>query len=175
MPTSGTTRALEIVTDLEPARALGLAVSSLMHTPVFSRHSFATVAVGLVNQINRKHYMLAMSEGEVLGFLGWGFVPEDKAEAWLQGADLRDQDCYAGDILVITAWSSESLEVTMAMLRCLREIGRNQKSVYFKRAYPDGRARPGRLSINAFIETHIRAAKRGAKDQSSPSLARLEA
>jgi hemolysin-activating ACP:hemolysin acyltransferase len=149
-----------MVTDLEPARAFGLAVCSLMHTPVFARERFATVAVGLVNQINRRHYMLAMSEGEVLGFLGWGFVPEDKAEAWLQGADLRDEDCNGGDILVITAWASESPEVTMAMLRCLREIGRQQRSVYFKRAYPDGRARPGRLSVNAFIETHIRAARR---------------
>lgn len=160
MPIPETTRELEIVTDLEPARALGLAVSSLMHTPVFARQSFATVAEGLVNQINRKHYMLAMSAGEVLGFLGWGFVPEDKAEAWLQGADLRDKDCNAGDVLVITAWSSESLDVTMAMLRCLREIGREQKMVYFKRAYPDGRARSRRLSVNDFIEAHIRAAER---------------
>lgn len=65
-------RALEIVTVLEPARALGLAVSSLMHTPVFARHPFASIAEGLVNQINRKHYMLAMSEGDVLGFFGLG-------------------------------------------------------------------------------------------------------
>lgn len=153
-------RHLQIVTDLEPARALGLAVSSLMNAPVFARDAFVNVAHGLVSQINRRHYMLALSQGEVLGFLGWAFVEKTKAEAWLQGEALNDQDCSHGDILVITAWSSESIDVTMAMLRCLREIGREQKNVYFKRAYPDGRARPGRLSVNDFVEAHIRAARR---------------
>ena len=164
MTEPGKTCTLQVVTGLDPERALGLAVSCLMHTPVFARQSFLVVAEGLVNQINRGHYSLAMGGGEVLGFLGWGFVAEAKAEAWLRGDDLWDRDCCEGDVLVITAWASESVEVTMAMLRCLREIGQKQTKVYFKRAYPNGRARSGRLSVNGFVQMHIRAANRRGSD-----------
>ncbi len=160
MTEPGTKCTLQLVTGLDPGRALGLAVSCLMYTPVFARQSFLAVTEGLVNQINRGHYVLAMSDDEVLGFLGWGFVAEAKAEAWLKGDDLWDKDCCEGDVLVITAWASETVGVTMAMLRCLREIGQKQTKVYFKRAYPNGRARPGRLSVNHFVQAHIRAANR---------------
>lgn len=153
------TSGVELLANIDPARALGLAISHLMSKPVFAKQSFAACARCLTGQINRKHYLIAMGDNQVLGFLGWALVPRDKADLWLQGDELAYEDCWSGDVLVIFAWGSEVFDATRAMLERLREIGRDQTLVYFKRLYPDGRSRPGRLSVNAFVDAHIRAAR----------------
>lgn len=83
---------------------------------------------------------------------------------WLaEQGELSFEDSRSGEILLINAWASESNDVTHVLLERLREIGRAQKMIYFKRHYPDGRTRPGRLSVNAFVDAHIRAAQSSAK------------
>jgi hypothetical protein len=40
----------------------------------------------------------------------------------------------------------------------MRDLFASRRMIYFKRHYPDGRARPARLSVNKFVETHLKRA-----------------
>jgi hypothetical protein len=150
---------VRLLTGLDPARALGLSASYLMTKPAFARLPFGHWTRILVGQVNRGHYLLAQGERGIEGFLGWALTT---GEDWLAGrGELSFADSKAGPILLINAWAAESNAVTQVVLERLRTIGRDQEKVYFKRFYPDGRVRPGRLGVNAFVDAHIRAATRG--------------
>jgi hemolysin-activating ACP:hemolysin acyltransferase len=163
---------IRILTRLNPAQALGLAVSYLMTKPAFSCLPFGHWSRVLVGQINRGHYLIVSKGESTVGFLGWALTTEEKGNMWLAGQrELSFEDSQAGEILLINAWAAETNDVTQVILKRLREIGRAQKMVYFKRFYPDGRTRPGRLSVNNFVNKHICVTRNG-KDfgQMSPHL-----
>ncbi len=168
--TSSDTSDIRILTRLNPAQALGLAVSYLMTKPAFARLPFGHWSRVLVGQINRGHYLIAMNNGCIVGFLGWALTTEQKGEMWLaEQSELSFEDSKAGEILLINAWAAETNDVTQVILERLREIGQAQKMVYFKRFYPDGRTRQGRLSVNRFIDRHTRVARnRKGYDQTEP-------
>ncbi len=77
---------------------------------------------------------------------------------------MRDRDDHdessAGDAIVINAWAAENTDVTRALLNRMREIVQTKTNIYFKRVYPDGRVRRSRLSVNAFVEVHLKALER---------------
>lgn len=161
---------IRLLTGINPAQALGFAVSYLMTKPAFARLPFGHWSRILVGQINRGHYLIASDDGHIAGFLGWALTTREKGEIWLaEQGELSFEDSKAGEILLINAWASESNEVTHLLLERLREIGRAQKMVYFKRHYPDGRTRPGRLSVNTFVDAHIHAARSVDKFDNSPT------
>jgi len=147
---------IRILTGIHPAQALGLAVSYLMTKPAFARLPFGHWSRILVGQINRGHYLIATKNECIVGFLGWALTSREKAETWLTGqGELSFEDSKAGEILLINAWAAENNTITKVILEQLRRIGQNQEMVYFKRFYPDGRVRRGRLSVNDFVNKHI--------------------
>ena len=149
-----------LLSGLKSAQALGLIVSYLMTKPAFAGLPFGHWSRILVGQINRGHYLIASDKQRVVGFLGWALTSQEKGDMWLAGAgELASEDCKAGEILLINAWAAETHDVTLIILKRLREIGSMQKMVYFKRFYPDGRTRPTRLTVNAFVDKHIRACR----------------
>lgn len=158
---------IRLLTGINPAQALGLTVSYLMTKPAFARLPFGHWSRILVGQINRGHYLIAATGDRVVGFIGWALTTPEKGEMWLAGqGELAFEDSKAGEILLINAWAAESNHVTQVILERLREIGCDQKMIYFKRFYPDGRVRSGKLNVNAFVDAHIRTAQAGAKDKS---------
>lgn len=161
---------IRLLMGINPAQALGFAVSYLMTKPAFARLPFGHWSRILVGQINRGHYLIASDNGHIVGFLGWALTTQEKGEMWLaEQGELSFEDSKAGEILLINAWASESNDVTHTLLERLREIGCAQKMIYFKRHYPDGRTRPGRLSVNAFVDAHIRAAQSNDKSNNATS------
>jgi len=155
---------IRALTSINPPQALGLAVSYLMTKPAFARLPFGHWSRVLVGQINRGHYLMASKNGCIVGFLGWALTSKEKGEMWLADkCELSFEDSKAGQVLLINAWAAETNDVTKVVLEHLREVGQNQKMVYFKRLYPDGRVRPGRLSVNAFVSRHIRGARNGER------------
>lgn len=128
-----------------PAAALGLAVSHLMTKPAFARLPFGSWSRVLVGQINRKHYQFALDpEGRTVGFLGWAITDEPTAEAWLSGSESAacDDD---GDCVIINAWSAETPAANQLLLDAARQAGVGFRLIYFKRHYPDGSTRMGKL------------------------------
>ncbi len=149
---------IRIITGINPAQALGFAVGHLMTKPAFARLPFGHWSRTLVGQINRGHYLIASQHDRIVGFLGWALTSNEKAEQWLAGQhELFFAESQQGEIILINAWAAETNAVTRILLNHLRQIGQNQKMVFFKRFYPDGRIRPGRLRVNAFVNRHIRS------------------
>ncbi|UJP05870.1 MAG: toxin-activating lysine-acyltransferase [Nitrosomonas sp.] len=149
---------IRLITGIHPAHALGLTVGYLMTKPAFARLPFGHWSRVLVGQINRGHYLIAASGDRVVGFIGWALTTLEKGELWLAGkGELAFEDSKAGEIFLVNAWAAESHAVTVVMLKHLRAVARDHKMIYFKRFYPDGRVRPGRLRVNAFVNAHIRA------------------
>ena len=136
--------------------ALGLAVNYLMASPSFARQPFGHWSRVLAGQINRDHYLFAVENDKVVGFLGWSFAPKDKAEDWLTGrAGIPSNDSQAGEIMLINAWQADSRKVVHFLLDQARRIGQDCEMVYAKRFRPDGSFRPLRLAVNDFVPAHI--------------------
>lgn len=160
----------EPVSDPKPLRAaqdknafaaLGRAVSYMMTKPAFAKAPFGHWAKTLTGQINRKHYFFVLRGEAIVGFLGWAFVDEAKAQLWLEGkADIGFDDSLDGDSVIINAWASDDEGVNRFILEELRRVGRMKKRVYAKRFYKDGRVRPVILDVNAFVDGHIARQRR---------------
>lgn len=146
------TPALRLFQHSNPAAALGLAVSHLMTKPAFARLPFGAWSRVMVGQINRKHYHLAFDHnGRTVGFLGWAITDAITAESWLGGwGDPAGAD--TGDCIIINAWSADTPAVNRLLLDAGRTAAAGHRLVYFKRHYPDGRTRNGRLPVSAFLQ-----------------------
>lgn len=144
----------------KPAAALGLAVSHLMLKPAFANLRFGEWSRILVGQINRGHYCFAIDEsGQIQGFVGWALTNRDKAEAWVEGRGILSyDDSLAGDCLVFNAWSANSTRVHRFLVDEARKLISDKQTLYFKRYYPNGTARPVRLTVNDFVDGHIKRA-----------------
>ncbi len=143
-----------LLTKLHPAHALGLAVSYLMNKPAFSCLPFGHWSRILVGQINRDHYLIAVKGDHIVGFLGWALTTKEKGEMWLsEQVELSFENSKTGEVFLINAWAAEANDVTRVFIKHLREIGKEQKMIYFKRLYPNGRPRPGRLRIKSYKRT----------------------
>jgi hemolysin-activating ACP:hemolysin acyltransferase len=141
-----------------PVVALGLAVNYLMSKPAFANLRFGDWSRILVGQINRGHYCFVIDgQSRVQGFAGWALTTREKAEAWIEGRQgLSFEDCRAGDCIVFNAWSANSTKVHRYMVDEARKLIADKHTCYFKRHYKDGSTRPVRLTVNEFVDQHIR-------------------
>jgi hemolysin-activating ACP:hemolysin acyltransferase len=149
--------ALRLFQHPNPAAALGLAVGHLMTKPAFARLSFGSWSRVLVGQINRKHYHLALDPaGRTVGFLGWAISDETTAEAWLAGVD-TPAGAESGDCLIINAWSAETHAANHLLLDAARQAGAGHRLIFFRRHYPDGTTRLGKLATPDFMHGKLPA------------------
>jgi len=156
-----------------PATALGLAISHLMTKPAFANLRFGDWSRILVGQINRGHYGFAVNgANQVRGFIGWALTTREKAEAWVEGRRaLSFEDCKAGDCVVFNAWSADTRAVHRFLVEQSRNIIAGKDTVYFKRHYKNGSARPVRLAVNDFVASHVErraSASEGIGSTSAP-------
>jgi hemolysin-activating ACP:hemolysin acyltransferase len=154
--TRSTAVELRAVRPKDNRQALGMAVGYLMTDPVFGRLPFAQWSRVLVGQVNRGHYLFAMEGGRVVGFVGWALTTKEKAEAWLtENRDVGFADSMAGEVVLINGWKASDSSANRFLVEALRRVIRDKEMVYAKRFYRDGRVRPMRLAVNAFVEAHI--------------------
>jgi hemolysin-activating ACP:hemolysin acyltransferase len=147
---------LTVLKPQNPVCALGLAVNYMMAKPAFARQPFGHWAGMLAGQINRGHYLFAVANRKVVGFLGWSFAGKAKAEDWLAGrAAPASDDSRSGEVMLINAWQADSDDARRFLLQQARMIGRDCAAVYAKRYRADGTFRPMRLAVNGFVPDHI--------------------
>jgi hemolysin-activating ACP:hemolysin acyltransferase len=144
--------ALRLFRHTNPAAALGMAVSHLMTKPAFARLPFGSWTRVLVGQINRGHYYLVLdARGRTVGFMGWAVTDKTTADAWLGGWDDPDGVAH-GDCVIINAWSADRAGVNAVLLAAGRQVAAGHRLLYFKRHYPDGTSRNGRLTVPAAMQ-----------------------
>lgn len=147
---------LRAVRPRDGRHALGMAVSYLMTDPVFARLPFGQWSRVLVGQINRGHCLFALEGEKVVGFVGWALTTKDKAEAWLtENRDIGFAESLAGEIVLLNVWKANTPEAHRFLVHVLRPIVQGKEMIYSRRFYRDGRIRPSRLSVNAFVDGHI--------------------
>jgi hemolysin-activating ACP:hemolysin acyltransferase len=140
-----------------PAVSLGLAVEYLTKKPAFAKLRFGEWSKVLIGQVNRGHFFFVLdAEQRVCGFFGWSLVDERLAEQWVQGKrDLSEQECWAGDCVIINAWAADSARVHRFIVNVGRKLFDGKRRFYGKRHYPDGRTRPGYAMATDFLATHV--------------------
>jgi tetratricopeptide (TPR) repeat protein len=141
----------------DPAAALGLAVEYLSRKPAFARLQFGEWSQVLFYQVARGHFLFVVHQDRrVQGFLGWALTSEALAEQWVEGrAGLRDDECRAGDCVIVNAFAAETSAANRFIVNTMRRLFTNKRALYFKRHYRDGRTRPMRLNVNDFVAGHL--------------------
>ena len=133
-----------------------MAVNHLMTKPAFANLKFGEWSKILVGQINRRHFAFAVdADGQVQGFVGWALTTAEHAEAWVEGKPLSYEESLAGECVVFNAWSASTTEVHRFLVGEARKLVRDKRTMYFRRAYPDGTHRPVRLPVNEFVAGHV--------------------
>ncbi len=159
-PKSADDAGLRVMRPKSGFTALGMAVSFLMADPAFQRLRFGHWARVLAGQIQRGHFVFVTDQDKVVGFAGWALTNRDSAEQWLAGrGELSFQDCQAGDFVVINVWKASTPAANQSLVEAFRRMFAAKQALYFKRFYPDGRMRPSRLKVNAFVNRHLAAAR----------------
>jgi hemolysin-activating ACP:hemolysin acyltransferase len=128
-----------------------LAVEYLSRKPAFADLRFGDWSQSLFFQVARGHYIFVIDrDRRIRGFLGWALTDQLRAELWLGGhAGLNNDECLEGDCVIVNAWSADTAAVNTFIRKAMHNLFATRRAIYFKRHYPDGRARPMRLMIPA--------------------------
>ena len=141
-PAAGQDAVLSAWKPSSPPLSLGLAVGFLRKKPAFAKLQFGEWSQVLITQIDRGHFFFVIDQQrKIRGFLGWALTSEPLAERWVEGrAGMRNEECLAGDCVIINAWSAETPGVNRFIVETGRRNVRGQADAYFKRHYPEGRS-----------------------------------
>lgn len=151
---SGAAPALRLAIVKDPFKALGLAVAHLMGKPVHAGLKFGAWSRVLAAQAGRGHCRFVIDpQGRVVGLLGYALADRAAAERWVAGEDVRI-DGREGTCVIFNVWSADAPEARDLLLAAARQVSQG-RDIYFRRIYPDGRARPVRIPANAFIGRHL--------------------
>src|SRR5258706_6359466 len=124
-----------------PVFAFGAAVDLLRTHKPFSEAPFGAYASVLRGQIAREHYVFAVQNKLVVGYVGWALCNEDVALAWTQRQHApKYKECLSGDCWVGLTYYANSRHATFAMMGHIKLRYPGSKS-YGLRPYQDGRER----------------------------------
>ncbi len=153
-------RELRLYCPTNPHIALGMAVDYLTRKATFAKLPFGEWGRTLAHQVGRGHQLFAVdSSGKVHGFLGWALTRETLAREWMAGLKgLSDEECRDGDSVIINGFAADSQPALNALVEEMRRRFAGKTALYFKRFYRDGRSRPMRLPVNAFVGRHLERA-----------------
>ena len=136
----------------DPSAAVGTAVRFMMGEPAFAKLAFGEWARVLDGQVTRGHYGFVLDgDHQVQGFLGWALATRAKAEAWADGAALTDEDCRAGDCLIVNAWVEKSPAVHRFLFGALRDLIAGKVALYARRVAADGTIRVVRMPVDEVV------------------------
>jgi hemolysin-activating ACP:hemolysin acyltransferase len=128
--------------------SLAAAVEYLSQKEVFAQMPFGEWSRVLIFQAERGHALFVVSDRRVRGFLGWALADRARAEDWRANRSaLRNDECRDGEIVIINAWAADSEPANRFLVEAARQIFADKQAAYFKRFYPDGRMRCGRLRL----------------------------
>lgn len=153
----------------DPNAAIGAAARLMMNHRAFAERGFGEWMQVLDGQARRGHQVFVLDAADrLVGFFGYAISPDAIAAEWAEGRySPNDAECRAGDSLIFNAWIAEDRAVLDFMWNAFRRLARGKTAAYFKRFYPNGKTRPGRLKITAAVEGHIQRADARAHGRSA--------
>jgi len=130
--------------------SLAVAIEYLSQKAAFARLPFAKWSRILIFQVERGHALFVVdADRRVCGFLGWALAEHARADDWLADrAGLNNDDCIAGDCVIVNAWAADSQSANRYLIDRARRLFADKRAVYFKRVYSDGRLRGMQLPLH---------------------------
>ena len=124
-----------------PMIAFGAAVDLLRPHKPFSEATFGTYASVLRGQIAREHYVFAVKNKLVVGYVGWALCSEEVARAWTEQRHAPTYaECLSGDCWVGLTYYATSRQVTFALMGHIKRRYPGYE-IFGLRRYQDGRER----------------------------------
>lgn len=123
----------------DPLAALGRAVNLLHKVEPFASMKMADLVSTLAGQVNRRHYLFAVKDRRIAGYIGWALCDEALGRAWVAGGRMPSyEECLDGDAFVLMTFHAESRAVSFRLIRQCRTLYPNRNAI-FSRLYADGR------------------------------------
>jgi hemolysin-activating ACP:hemolysin acyltransferase len=124
-----------------PTIAFGAAVDLLRSHKPFSQAAFGNYASVLRGQIAREHYVFAVQNKLVVGYVGWALCNEEVSRAWTERRHApKYAECLSGDCWVGLTYFATSRHATFALMGHIKRRYPGYK-IYGLRRYQDGRER----------------------------------
>ncbi len=123
----------------DPLAALGRAANLLHRVEPFASMTMADLISTLAGQVQRRHYLFAVKDRRIAGYVGWALCDEALGRAWVAGGPMPSyEDCLNGDAFVLMTFHAESRDVSFRLIRQCRTLYPNRNAI-FSRLYADGR------------------------------------
>ncbi len=124
-----------------PVFAFGAAIDLLRSHKPFSEAPLGVYASNLRGQIAREHYVFAVKDGSIIGYVGWALCDERVAKAWTeQRYAPKYKECLSGDCWVGLTYYAKDRHATFALMGHIKRRYPGYK-IYGLRRYQDGRER----------------------------------
>ncbi len=124
-----------------PLIAFGAVIDLLRSHKPFREAPFGTYASNLRGQIARDHYVFAVRENRVIGYVGWALCSEAIAKAWTERRHApKYAECISGDCWVGLTYYAADRHATFAMMGHIKRRYPGFK-IYGLRRYENGRER----------------------------------
>ena len=121
--------------------AIGRAINMLRQVQPYASYKFGEFAGTLAGQIERGHYLFAVRDQQLVGYIGWALSDEAVARAWVEGRYVPSmEECKDGDYFVLMTMHASTQGVAFFLTRECRKIYPNRR-VIFTRDYADQRPR----------------------------------
>lgn len=132
---------MKIIRLTSTLEAFGLTVDFLAQHPPFSDYSAKSLTSIIKLQLSEQQSLLATDDHQVFGYLGWLITEKQDALEWQNSniALVNNKDAL-DPVAVLNIVVSNDRQATRRLIRGARELNRGVR-VYFKREYPDKRAK----------------------------------
>ena len=119
--------------------AFGMVIDLLSRNLPFAKFEVGDLGAAVRLQLQLEHHVGAISEGKLVGYLGWLATSQTVAEAWVAGEGPLTTDS-SGNSVALTMVVGTHSKVIRALISNARQrnVG---KRVYFKRASSQGTER----------------------------------
>ena len=125
--------------------AFAAAVTFLAAREPFKRQPLGPIVGTVSGAIKRRHYVLAIDEGQVVGFVAWAMTDQDSARRWLAGDFTPSfEETQEGDTIVLMIGGGTTPKTVMLGLR---HVG----SLYPGRSYMIKRFGRDKISSGRFV------------------------
>ena len=124
------------------ATAMGMVIELLYDVPPFGDMTARELMGTIIGQIRRKHYVLAVQDEQVIGYVGWALSTESIAKGWAEGRHRPTyEESLDGDCVILMMWYAQSAAATRQLARYLRRIYPGRR-FYGRRMKEDRPSRP---------------------------------
>ena len=112
-----------------------MVIDFLSRTETFNSFALDALTAAVRRQLANGYNLAAISDNEIIGYIGWLFTTKEQAEDWMEGRGLlKPCDKEHATAAALTIIASTDRSATTRLIRGARATHKDIQ-VYFKRGY----------------------------------------